>query len=70
VGRWRSTEELINNILTAPPGLETITLLDEISDTVCRVVDAAELCRNTHPQRPFVLAANDSYLKLHTYLAV
>lgn len=31
--------------------------LDEISDTVCAVVDVAEVCRNTHPDQRWVAAA-------------
>ena len=42
--------------------------LDEISDTICAVVDVAELCRNTHPDREFVQAAERTYLKLQNFV--
>nr|DAD33704.1 TPA_asm: hypothetical protein HUJ06_012555 [Nelumbo nucifera] len=42
--------------------------MDEISDTVCSVVDSAELCRNTHPDREFVEEANRAAMKIHEYL--
>jgi mitochondrial intermediate peptidase len=42
--------------------------LDEISDTICAVVDVAELCRNTHPDREFVKAAEKTYLKLQNFV--
>ena len=37
---------------------------------VCAVVDAAELCRNTHPDRKYIAAADKAYLDLTTYLSV
>ena len=37
---------------------------------VCAVVDAAELCRNTHPDPDYIAAADKAYLELTTYLAV
>eukprot|EP00976_Prorocentrum_cordatum_P052188 1053364-Prorocentrum_minimum.AAC.3 len=37
---------------------------------VCAVVDAAELCRNTHPDPDYIAAADQAYLDLTTYLAV
>ncbi|KAH9319268.1 hypothetical protein KI387_021037, partial [Taxus chinensis] len=43
--------ELIAYIKHLPPSVETIHAMDEISDTICTVVDSAELCRNTHPDR-------------------
>ena len=37
-------------------GVGVIDDLDEISDTVCAVVDVAEVCRNTHPDPRWVAA--------------
>ncbi|KAA0152548.1 hypothetical protein FNF27_03835 [Cafeteria roenbergensis] len=42
-------EELIKSITSqALPNTETVQRLDKISDVVCKVVDAAELCRHVH----------------------
>ena len=69
-GATRSTEELIGAVVAAPRGLQTISLIDQISDTVSRVCDAAHLCSSTHPDARFVAAANQSYLRLMTYVTV
>ena len=42
--------------------------LDEISDTVCAVVDVAEVCRNTHPDARWVAAAERAYVRLQGYV--
>jgi hypothetical protein len=45
------SETIINRIREMPPSMDVIRAMDDISDTVCTVVDAAELCRNTHPDK-------------------
>ncbi|XP_006854483.3 probable mitochondrial intermediate peptidase, mitochondrial isoform X1 [Amborella trichopoda] len=60
--------ELIAYISKLPPSSETIRAMDEISDTVCSVVDSAELCRNTHPDREYVEEANKASMKIYEYL--
>lgn len=60
--------ELISYISELPPSIEIIRAMDEISDTVCSVVDSAELCRNTHPDREFVEEANNASMKIYEYL--
>ncbi|XXG75946.1 hypothetical protein AAC387_Pa08g0408 [Persea americana] len=60
--------ELISHISQLPPSIEIIRLMDEISDTVCSVVDSAELCRHTHPDREFVEAANRASMRIYEYL--
>nr|KYP49950.1 hypothetical protein KK1_028343 [Cajanus cajan] len=47
---------------------EIMRAMDEISDTVCSVVDSAELCRNTHPDREFVEEANEASMRINEYL--
>ena len=42
--------------------------LDEISDTLCAVVDVAELCRNVHPDLRWVRAAENAYVELQGYV--
>ncbi|XP_057813855.2 mitochondrial intermediate peptidase, mitochondrial [Cryptomeria japonica] len=62
------SEELIARIKDLPPSAETIHAMDEISDTICTVVDSAELCRNTHPDKDYVEEANKASMKLYEYL--
>ena len=45
-----------------------ILLLDELSSALCGVVDAAELCRNVHPDPAYVEAANDVIMELSSYM--
>lgn len=60
--------ELIDYIKEQPPSAEIIHVMDDISDTVCTVVDSAELCRNTHPEREYVEEANEASMKIYEYL--
>eukprot|EP00742_Colponemidia_sp_Colp-10_P010969 GILJ01012115.1.p1 GENE.GILJ01012115.1~~GILJ01012115.1.p1 ORF type:complete len:684 (+),score=68.25 GILJ01012115.1:41-2092(+) len=39
------------------PSLSTIQLLDEISNSICEVLDVAELCKIVHPSRDYVASA-------------
>ncbi|KAJ0099538.1 hypothetical protein Patl1_19933 [Pistacia atlantica] len=63
----RSTE-LVDYIAEMPSSMEIIRTMDEISDTVCSVVDSAELCRQTHPDREFVEEANKASMRINEYL--
>ncbi|KAK7259831.1 hypothetical protein RIF29_25446 [Crotalaria pallida] len=60
--------ELVSYIKTMPAAGEIIRAMDEISDTVCSVIDSAELCRHTHPNREYVEEANKASMKMHEYL--
>ncbi|XP_057952770.1 mitochondrial intermediate peptidase, mitochondrial isoform X2 [Malania oleifera] len=51
-----------------PSSADIIRAMDEISDTVCSVVDSAELCRHTHPDRDFVEEANKASMRINEYL--
>lgn len=62
--------ELISYICSKRPAAEVMRAMDEISDTVCSVVDSAELCRNTHPDREFVEEATKASMKINEYLHV
>ncbi|KAH7387180.1 hypothetical protein KP509_16G009600 [Ceratopteris richardii] len=64
----RKSEDLIERIRQMPPSMETISLFDELSDTVCTVVDSAELCRNTHSDSEFVEAASQASMTIYEYL--
>lgn len=65
----RSTE-LVAYISGMPSSSEIIKAMDEVSNTVCSVVDSAELCRNTHPDREFVEEANKASMRINEYLHV
>ncbi|PON56238.1 Peptidase M3A/M3B [Parasponia andersonii] len=60
--------ELVSYIATMPSSSEIIGAMDEISDTICSVVDSAELCRHTHPDREFVEEANKAWMRINEYL--
>uniref|UniRef100_A0A1D1YPQ1 Mitochondrial intermediate peptidase n=1 Tax=Anthurium amnicola TaxID=1678845 RepID=A0A1D1YPQ1_9ARAE len=62
------TGELVSYISQLPASVEIIRAMDEISDTVCSVVDSAELCRNTHPDREYVEEANQASMRIHDYI--
>eukprot|EP00249_Psilotum_nudum_P004310 c17834_g1_i1 orf=2-418(-) len=62
------SEELINCIRQLPPSMEIIRAFDDLSDTICAVVDSAELCRNTHPDMEFVNAASRASMRMYEYL--
>ncbi|KAE8820224.1 putative mitochondrial intermediate peptidase, mitochondrial [Hordeum vulgare] len=42
--------------------------MDEISNTVCSVIDSAELCRNTHPDREFAKEADKPSMRIYEHL--
>ncbi|XWS37697.1 hypothetical protein CRYUN_Cryun19dG0067300 [Craigia yunnanensis] len=60
--------ELVDYISGIPSSAEIIRAMDEISDTVCSVVDSAELCRQTHPARGFVEEASKASMRINEYL--
>ncbi|KAF2311734.1 hypothetical protein GH714_026456 [Hevea brasiliensis] len=66
--RFVRSGELVNRISMMPSSAEIIQAMDEISDTVCSVVDSAELCRHTHPDREFVEEANKASMRINEYL--
>ena len=49
--------------------LYTLSLLDSISNEVCRVIDAAELCRNVHAQLAYRNAAEKAFHILSGYIS-
>lgn len=60
---------LVSALQAGPFGESTVRGLDEVSDVVCSVVDAAELCRQTHPSREWAAAAEAAALALHRHVA-
>jgi mitochondrial intermediate peptidase len=59
---------LVNEVITSPPSSETVRLLDEISDTLCKVLDAAEFCRNVHSDPSWRAAAERVCIDLGSYV--
>jgi Zn-dependent oligopeptidase len=47
----------------------SLLLLDEISNEVCRVIDAAELCRNVHTNIEYRNAAEEVFSTLSAYIS-
>ncbi|PIA35745.1 hypothetical protein AQUCO_03500240v1 [Aquilegia coerulea] len=64
----KRSSELVSYVSNLPSSMEIIRAMDEISDTVCSVVDSAELCRNTHPDREFVEEATKASMRINEYL--
>jgi len=69
------SDELMAGLVSLGPSASTggaatsvIDDLDEISDTLCAVVDVAELCRNVHPDQRWVSAATNAYVQLQGYV--
>ncbi|KAF4317303.1 hypothetical protein BBO99_00005333 [Phytophthora kernoviae] len=61
---WRDTE----SASASPPGLKTLSTLDDISNAICSVIDAAELCRNVHPDEQFRRAASECFTDLSDFI--
>lgn len=49
--------------------VDTLYQLDEISKTVCNVIDAAELCRSAHASLEWRTVANEVFQQLQQYIA-
>ena len=47
---------------------QTLHLLDDISNVVCTVIDAAELCRSTHASQQWRNGASDAFGILSEYI--
>ncbi|OZJ05079.1 hypothetical protein BZG36_02087 [Bifiguratus adelaidae] len=47
---------------------KVIKNLDRLSDVLCSVIDTAEFIRNAHPDEEIVMAANEAYERLCSYM--
>ena len=57
--------------LAAAPSLppaQLVQALDSASNGLCRIADAAELCRNVHPDQEFVAKASDAVQEIAAYM--
>ncbi|KAF8687407.1 hypothetical protein HU200_043097 [Digitaria exilis] len=62
------SDELVAHIARLPSSPEIVRAMDEISNAVCSVIDSAELCRNTHPDREFVEEADKASMRIYEHL--
>ncbi|RLM55849.1 putative mitochondrial intermediate peptidase, mitochondrial [Panicum miliaceum] len=62
------SDELVAHVARLPSAPEIVRAMDEISNTVCSVIDSAELCRNTHPDREFVEEADKASMRIYEHL--
>jgi len=53
-------QEIIVDVAHTPPSAKVIQQMDDISDAVCQVHDAAEFCRNSHTDPAWRKAAQDT----------
>ncbi|KAJ2885837.1 Mitochondrial intermediate peptidase, partial [Coemansia aciculifera] len=64
-------EALVQKVLTAKSSSErrmVIKCLDQLSDTLCRVMDVAELVRQVHPDSSWQNAADEVYSSMFSYM--
>eukprot|EP00930_Biecheleria_cincta_P036547 TRINITY_DN25051_c0_g1_i1.p1 TRINITY_DN25051_c0_g1~~TRINITY_DN25051_c0_g1_i1.p1 ORF type:complete len:726 (+),score=152.32 TRINITY_DN25051_c0_g1_i1:59-2236(+) len=50
------------------PALELVQALDGVSNSLCRVADAAELVRNVHPDQEYVARASEAVQEVAGYM--
>ncbi|WVZ78856.1 hypothetical protein U9M48_026504 [Paspalum notatum var. saurae] len=62
------SDELVAQVPRLQSSTEIVRTMDEISNTVCSVIDSAELCRNTHPDREFVEEADKASMRIYEHL--
>jgi intermediate peptidase len=48
--------------------IDTLYQLDQISKTICNVIDAAELCRSAHASQEWREVANETFQQLQQYI--
>jgi len=59
---------LPTEITSKAQAVDVLYQLDQISKTVCNVIDAAELCRSAHASATWRDAANAAFMKLQDYI--
>ena len=65
------SETLVQQVAagSSTPTVASLRALDDLSATLCNVLDTMELARNVHPEADFIEAANDAYQVLSARLA-
>ncbi|PRW32540.1 putative mitochondrial intermediate mitochondrial [Chlorella sorokiniana] len=61
-------DQLVGEVVQAPPTVAVVRLLDEISDTLCQVLDAAEFCRNVHADAEWRRQAQQVCMEMGAYV--
>ena len=71
MGDCNSLREIIRNSLETSnlSPRETLHVLDDISNTICSVIDASELCRSVHSSPQWRQAASTAFQMLSEYIA-
>lgn len=59
---------LVEELNNTEPGVEILYLLDEISDNICKVIDAAEFLRNAHDSEVWREEVNLIYNAIASYM--
>ena len=70
IDKSNSLRNAINDVDGTKQPAQVLRLLDNISNVVCSVIDAAELCRNTHASEDFRLEAEKAFSALASYIQV
>ncbi|XP_070685069.1 mitochondrial intermediate peptidase-like [Pempheris klunzingeri] len=62
----KSTESLVKNACSCPPGVETVESFDRLSDGLCKVADLADFVKVAHPDPAFREAAERTCVEIGT----
>lgn len=69
----RNSQEIVNRIEStaddASYRVHTIRDFDLLSDTICRLIDVAELVRNVHPDPKWIQAADETFQNLGNFMS-
>ncbi|KAK6354911.1 Mitochondrial intermediate peptidase [Orbilia brochopaga] len=68
LAKARKLSQSICGASTLNQQVTIIRKMDQLSDTLCRVVDLADFTRNTHPDPRFVQAADVAYNTVYNYM--
>ncbi|KAF3907914.1 Saccharolysin [Orbilia brochopaga] len=68
LAKARKLSKSICGAETLEQQVSIIRKMDQLSDTLCRVVDLADFTRNTHPDPRFVQAADVAYNTVYNYM--
>ncbi|KAM9852940.1 mitochondrial intermediate peptidase-like [Aulostomus maculatus] len=62
----KDTEVLVEKACSCPPGVETVTAFDQLSDGLCKVADLADFVKVAHPDPAFREAAEKTCIEIGT----
>eukprot|EP00971_Amphidinium_carterae_P199392 3957193-Amphidinium_carterae.1 len=63
-----TSRQHINGISEKRPG-GVVSDLDAVSNDLCRIADAAELCRNVHPSEEYVTSASEAVTLVQNFMS-